>query len=243
MIEAVKGLSWKGYEGQDYEQFWTGPGKQYLDRLERAIVSEALTGGNTVVDIGAGFGRLADCYIGKYRSVHMVEPAANLRQIAERTYGSAASYHEASVDDLPFPDESVDAVLMVRVFHHLGNPEVGLREIHRVLRKGGKLVFNYSNKRNVNRLIRYLLRRGENPFSRGMEKYGPVLIGHHPGDVDDLLHVIGFEIERQYATGIVDKVIDAAPPVRYLAVPSAVVARLLGPLRVAPAQFVVAQKR
>jgi hypothetical protein len=101
MIEAVRGLSWKGYEGEDYEQFWTGPGKKYLDRLERAIVSEALTGGEAVVDIGAGFGRLGDCYIGKYRAVHMVEPASNLREIAKRHYGSSASYHEASVESLP----------------------------------------------------------------------------------------------------------------------------------------------
>jgi hypothetical protein len=51
-------LPWKGYEGQDYEGFWTGPGKQYLDTLERAIATHTLPGGDAVVEIGAGIGRL-----------------------------------------------------------------------------------------------------------------------------------------------------------------------------------------
>ena len=243
MRPTVRGLSWKGYEGEDYEQFWTGPGKQFLDRLERAIVSEALTGGDTIVDVGAGFGRLADCYVGKYRSVHMVEPAGNLREIAQRKYGKAASYHDASVEALPFETESIDAVLMVRVFHHLENPDKGLLEIHRVLKRGGKLVFNYSNKRNLKRIARYVLGRGKNPLIRGMEQYDPILIGHHPDDVDDLLRTVGFQIERQYATGTADKLINAIPPLRYVTVPSSSVARLFGSVRLAPAQFVIAQKR
>ena len=57
MSQQVRGLSWKGYEGQDYENFWTGPAKQHLDQLEQLIVSRSLTGGDTIIDIGAGFGR------------------------------------------------------------------------------------------------------------------------------------------------------------------------------------------
>jgi len=55
-MNTVDGLYWKGYEGQDYEQFWRGPAKQYLDELEHAIVAHALPGGAVArrVDVGLG---------------------------------------------------------------------------------------------------------------------------------------------------------------------------------------------
>ena len=242
-IPSVDGLSWKGYEGRDYEGFWTGPGKRYLDELERAIVSHTLSGGDAVVEIGAGFGRLGPCYIGRYRRVHMVEPASNLRDLAARTYGDRVSYHEASVFALPFPDAVFDAVLMVRVFHHLGDPEAALREIHRVIKPGGRLVFNYSNKRNIARVARFLLRLGPTPFSHDMEKYYESLIGHHPSHVEAMLASVGFSIREQYAVGVMDKVVERAPWLGQLMTPSLAVSRIAGRLRLAPSQFIVADTR
>src|SRR5450759_4740942 len=99
MTNTVEGLYWKAYEGQDYEEFWQGPAKQYIDELEHAIVGHCLRGGHSVVEVGAGFGRLGSCYVGKYREAHMVEPASNLRAIAQRVYGSDVKYHEAQVEE------------------------------------------------------------------------------------------------------------------------------------------------
>ena len=243
MIPAGPGLSGKGYEGQDYEGFWIGAGKRYLDELERAIATDALPGGDAIVEIGAGFGRLGRCYIERYRRVHMVEPASNLRDLAAQAYGSAASYHEASVFNLPFANESFDAALMVRVFHHLGDAEGALREIYRVLKRGGRLVFNYSNKRNGARIARYLLGRGDNPFTHGAEQYHEALFGHHPADVERMVARTGFAIRAQYGVGVTDKLVEWAEWVGRLIPPSVRRARVIGPLRLAPAQFIVAEKR
>jgi SAM-dependent methyltransferase len=242
MTDPVKGLSWKGYEGQDYEGFWVGAGKQYLDELEQAIVNHALTGGDAVVEIGAGFGRLGRCYVGKYRAAHMVEPATNLREIAARTYGAGVSYHEASVYELPFPADHFDAVLMVRVFHHLDRPEAALREIHRILKPGGTLVFNYSNKRNVRRVASYALGRGANPFAGEMENYNHVLIGHAPAYVDRLLAGVGLQVQEEYGAGIGDLIVGRLPALGVLLKPSLRVSRALAAFRLAPSQFVVARK-
>ena len=242
-LRKVEGLPWKGYEGQDYEGFWTGPGKRYLDELERAIAGHTLPGGDAVVEIGAGFGRLAGAYIGKYQHVHMVEPASNLREIAARTYGAAVSYHEASVTDLPFPDGRFDGVLLVRVFHHLGDSEAALREIHRVLKRQGRLVFSYSNKRNVARIARFALGGGRNPFTRDVEHYKESLLGHHPSDVEELLRKIGFTIREQYGVGLGDKLVERFPSLAGVMKPSLGVSRFLGGFRLAPTQFVVAEKR
>ena len=173
----------------------------------------------------------------------MVEPASNLRAVAARTFGDRVSYHEASVSALPFPDATFDGVLMVRVFHHLGDPETALREIHRVIAPGGRLVFNYSNKRNVARIPRYLTGRGADPFSHEMEKYYESLIGHHPAHVEDMLERVGFTIREQYGVGVMDKIVERMPWIGRVTKPSLRAARFAGPFRLAPAQFIVAVKR
>ncbi|HEY2150627.1 MAG TPA: class I SAM-dependent methyltransferase [Vicinamibacterales bacterium] len=237
------GLSWKGYEGQDYEGFWIGPGKHYLDLLERGIAAHTLPGGDAVLEIGAGFGRLGSCYVGRYHQVHMVEPASNLRDIAQHTYGDRVNYHDASVFDLPFADGTFDGVLMVRVFHHLSDPDAALREIHRVIRAGGRLVFNYSNKRNLARIPRYLAGGGASPFSRDMETYNSVLIGHHPQHVEGMLEQIGFVIREQYAVGVMDKAVERMPWLGRVMTPSLAAARFAARFRLSPSQFIVAEKR
>jgi SAM-dependent methyltransferase len=242
MGRAATGLSWKGYEGQDYEQFWVGPGKQYVDELERAIVSHVLPGGNSLVEIGAGFGRLAPSYVGKYAHIHLVEPASNLREAARAALGDEIEYHEASAEALPFADSSLDAALMVRVFHHLGNPEAALKEIHRVLRPGGLLVFNFSNKRNIKRVLRYAVRRGESPFTRDIEQYHESLLGHHPRYVDDLLRSAGFSVKARYSVGMADKLVSALPFLHGIVRPSLPVSRFFGAFELAPSQFLVAVK-
>lgn len=45
----------------------------------------------------------------------------------------------ASLDDLPLPDESFDAVLCTQVLEHVADPGAVLAELNRVLRAGGSL--------------------------------------------------------------------------------------------------------
>jgi ubiquinone/menaquinone biosynthesis C-methylase UbiE len=239
--KSVSGLSWKGYEGQDYERFWTGPAKQYVDAIERMIVSASLPGGDAIADIGAGFGRFGRCYKDRYAMAHLVEPANNLREIAANTYGhDRFRYHEASVYDLPLPDASVDTALMVRVFHHLDKPDVALREIRRILKPSGTLIFSYSNKRNIKRILRYILVGGESPFTPELQSYYSSLIGHHPRYVESLLSDLGFEVVMRYGIGITDKIVGAAPWLHLQ--PSLSLARLAGSLQLAPTQFIVARR-
>jgi SAM-dependent methyltransferase len=232
----------KDYEGVDYERFWSGPGKRYLDRLEQKIVSYVLPEGSSFVEIGAGFGRLAQCYVDKYTDVHMVEPAGNLRAAAMKVFGDKVVYHAASVYDLPLANESFDTVLMVRVFHHLREPNLALKELHRILRPGGTLIFSYSNLRNVGRGMRFLLGKVPNPFASPKQEYEPDLFGHSPVFIRELLKETGFVLKEQYATCILNRLIDIFPVLERLDPPLSV-QRMLGALEIAPANFVVAQRQ
>ncbi len=50
-----------------------------------------------------------------------------------------------SVFALPFADQSFDLVSMNMVVEHLQTPELALREVHRVLKPGGKMIAHTSN--------------------------------------------------------------------------------------------------
>ena len=45
----------------------------------------------------------------------------------------------ADIESTPLPDNSFDSVLLLMVLAHLPDPEKGLKEIYRILKKGGKV--------------------------------------------------------------------------------------------------------
>ena len=62
--------------------------------------------------------------------------------VARATAGSDASvdWHEAPAEDLPFVDETFDAVLCGMGLQFFADREAGLQEFYRVLVPGGRVV-------------------------------------------------------------------------------------------------------
>ena len=50
------------------------------------------------------------------------------------------------ISNLPFSDNSFDLITSNMVLEHLNRPEIQLKEIHRILKPGGKLIFHTPNK-------------------------------------------------------------------------------------------------
>ncbi|MPY66816.1 methyltransferase domain-containing protein [Deinococcus sp. SDU3-2] len=97
-----------------------------------------------VLDVGAGEGRLLRALRARGHRGEVVgldpEPGEGVqRGVAEQ---------------LPFPDASFDAVLLVRVLAHLHDPARAVAEARRVLRPGGRLVVAAQGEWHLARLRR-----------------------------------------------------------------------------------------
>jgi SAM-dependent methyltransferase len=96
----------------------------------------------TVVDLGAGTGKLTRLLVSKFDRVVAIEPAAAMRNVLTRLC-PAAETRAGSAQEMPLRDSSVDAVFAAEAFHWF-HDDRSLVEIARVLRMGGALVLMWN---------------------------------------------------------------------------------------------------
>jgi ubiquinone/menaquinone biosynthesis C-methylase UbiE len=97
-----------------------------------------------VVEIGAGTGLNIAHYPDRIAELVVIEPEpAMRRKLARRLqrHGRVARIVDAPAERLPLVDASVDTVVSTLVLCTVDEPERTLREIARVLRPGGQLLF------------------------------------------------------------------------------------------------------
>jgi ubiquinone/menaquinone biosynthesis C-methylase UbiE len=112
-----------------------------MRRRRRALVAEAH---GRVVEIGAGTGLNVAHYPDAVDELVLTEPEPGMRRkLAARLdrLGRVARIYDAPAERLPFTDGSVDTVVSTLVLCTVDDPEGALREIARVLRPDGQLLF------------------------------------------------------------------------------------------------------
>jgi SAM-dependent methyltransferase len=91
----------------------------------------------TVLDVGAGTGKLTRVLTARYAKVFALEPLAELRAILEERVPQAEALPGVA-EAIPLGDGSVNAVFTGQAFHWFAN-DVAVAELARVLRAGGVL--------------------------------------------------------------------------------------------------------
>jgi ubiquinone/menaquinone biosynthesis C-methylase UbiE len=141
-----------------------------------------------VVEIGAGTGLNLRHYPPGLEALVLVEPDPAMRRKLARRAGSRAQIVAAGAERLPFGDGSVDTVVVTFVLCTVDDPGQALREIARVLRPGGELLFAEHVRAQSPRLARWQDRLSEpwRRFACGCRCNRATV---------DLLHACGFEPE------------------------------------------------
>lgn len=102
----------------------------------------ALGAGRTVLDLGAGTGKLTRALLATGVRVIAVEPGEAMLAELIRVLPDAEALHGAA-EDIPLADDSVDAVSVGQAFHWFRHDEA-LPELHRVLRPGGGIALAWN---------------------------------------------------------------------------------------------------
>jgi ubiquinone/menaquinone biosynthesis C-methylase UbiE len=112
-----------------------------LREIRQGLLAEA---SGSVLEIGAGTGLNLPHYDGKVESLVFTDPEpAMLRRLQKKAREQAplAKILRAPAEDLPFEDDSFDTVVATLVLCGVDDQARSLREIRRVLRPGGRLLF------------------------------------------------------------------------------------------------------
>ena len=172
------------YEGTSYRaRFWADQGREYEDLAERIALRRLIPPqGRRLLELGAGFGRLADLYDGYDQVILLDYAKSGLREAQERLGRSGRFlYVAADLYHLPFTSETYDTVVTVRVLHHLEDAPAAFREISRVLRRGGAYVLEYANKRNLKAIARFITRKQRwSPFAHEPYEFVELNFDFHP---------------------------------------------------------------
>ena len=111
-------------------------------RAARKTLVDQATG--RVLEVGAGTGLNVPHYPPAARELILVEPEPAMRRRLERRVRRSerqAAIIDASAEQLPFADRSVDTVVSTLVLCTVEHPDRALAEIARVLRPGGQFLF------------------------------------------------------------------------------------------------------
>lgn len=108
--------------------------------------------GSSILDVGCGTGRLALYTARKIGAVKAVgiDPSPLRIEVANRKIrdGSPVTFRVGHAENLgDFKDNSFDAAYLCAVFHWITDKKTALKEIHRVLKPGGKVGLTTGDKR------------------------------------------------------------------------------------------------
>lgn len=144
---------------ENYEEFFRDfdSHRQQTEGHIAECLKEIDFSGKKTLEIGLGQGTEAERIIrlgAHYSGVDLTEES--VRRVNVRFQLRKLSYdvlRQGSVLDLPFEDNSFDIVFSHGVLHHVPEINKAQKEIHRVLKPGGKLVVMLYAKWSVNYLI------------------------------------------------------------------------------------------
>ncbi|MEV6012044.1 class I SAM-dependent methyltransferase [Streptomyces sp. NPDC051976] len=191
---------------EDYVQYWEG--RDYEHGAE-TIALKRLLGDIScahAADVGGGFGRLSLLLEQYAEKVTLLDPSQKQLDAASHHLQGHPRIHPRlmRVGELGLPDSDVDLLTMIRVMHHLPDPEPTLKEVSRVLRPGGTAIIEVANLAHAVNKVRYLTKGQRLPHnsvdirSASKREEGSIpFVNHHPATVVEQFAAVGLRVDRK----------------------------------------------
>jgi 2-polyprenyl-3-methyl-5-hydroxy-6-metoxy-1,4-benzoquinol methylase len=160
----------------------------YIDKINKIIgMLEAYTG--KFLDIGIGMGNLERKMINRRLAFTIYGVDISSKAISEAKRKLKGHFYKSSVYKLPFDKSFFNVVAILDVLEHIYQAEaiVGLKEVNRVLKKGGGLIVSVPLNENLRKL------------NKERKNFNMHVRGYSPNKLQKELELAGFEvIDKKY---------------------------------------------
>lgn len=116
-----------------------GPVSWWLQWMQKKALNQAAVNPKAkIIDIGCGTGKGLELLKQKgFTKLYGADISPEMLKKANQRLKQTAVLKQASVEKLPFKNNTFDIATNTEAFHHFPNPEKAIKEIHRALKQGG----------------------------------------------------------------------------------------------------------
>ncbi|MCM8769793.1 MAG: class I SAM-dependent methyltransferase [Candidatus Omnitrophica bacterium] len=126
---------------------WAENGSVEAEKLQRVVQAAEISPGQTILDAGAGTGVLVPfllTVVGPSGRVYALDFAPGMvEKMTKRGFPKNVTVILGDIHQTNFPDKFFDRVIANASFPHFSDQRVALKEIHRILKKGGTLIVSH----------------------------------------------------------------------------------------------------
>lgn len=142
------------------------------------FLHDRVRGGERILDVGCGVGRFGYLLENRYDQFVGVDLSRRATSVAANIVSNPdAAFSVGDGTALPFTSGSFDLILAIGTFNRVDNLHPFFREFERVIRPGGRVIFNCNNQRTV------VPHKSRHDFAN-----------HTVEDIQEVLNKNGFEI-------------------------------------------------
>jgi len=246
------------YDNYDYPSYWET--REYEHQSEVLALKDLLLKikkADSILEVGAGYGRLTSTYLHRGKKIILSDPSSKLLSIARKTFRKEKKikYIQSIAENLKgkLKNKSIDLVVMVRVIHHLEEPEKSFKIINNLIKPGGYFILEFANKSHGKAVFKELC-KGNLTFpldifpkdirsSKQVRKNIIPFINYHPDSVIKMLQDNKFKIiDKRSVSNIRSTKIKKSIPLNNLIKIEKFLQKPLSYLNFGPSIFILARK-
>ena len=247
------------YDTYDYPSYWE---KRDYEHESEIIALKALLSKiqkiDSIIDIGAGYGRLTQTYLHRGKKIILTDPCTRLLSVAKNKFKDAKKikYIQSKAETLKdkIKAKSIDLAIMIRVIHHLENPENVFKVVNKLVKPGGYFILEFANKSHGKAVIKEIV-KGNLTFpldifpkdirsDQSKKKKTIPFINYHPDSIIKMLQDNGFKIiDKKSVSNIRSTKIKKTIPLRNLLKLEELLQKPLSYINFGPSIFILARKK
>jgi len=247
------------YDTYDYPSYWEK--RDYEHESEIIALKDLLLKIKkieSIIDIGAGYGRLTQTYLYRGKKIILTDPSLKLLSIAKNKFrdNKKIKFIQSKAETLvgKIKSKSIDLAIMIRVIHHLENPEKVIKIVNKLIKPGGYLILEFANKSHGKAVFKEIC-KGNLTFlldifpkdmrsSKSIKKKTIPFINYHPDSIIKMLQDNGFKIiEKRSVSNIRSTKIKNSISLRSLLAIEKLLQKPLSYINFGPSIFLLVRKK